>query len=219
MRLNKNITERLNLLKEAVGFLPDEKILPTYLKIANIYTKECRYVSAIKFYKKGLQISKRLFGINNVEVANFYNDTGYAFLLKKDFENSIKNFQKSLITRIKVLGEIHQDTAISYYNLGVAFLEKEDYIKAFEFNSKALEIYLRIYGDSSNSVAKCYANIAAICEVADEYKLAIKNYKKAYKISKKLLGNIYKEISNNGLVETIVNRLKQEGLDNDQMKI
>ena len=42
MRLNKNITERLNLLKEAVGFLPDEKILPTYLKIANIYTKECR---------------------------------------------------------------------------------------------------------------------------------------------------------------------------------
>ena len=46
------------------------------------------------FYKKGLQISKRLFGINNVEVANFYNDTGYAFLLKKDFENSIKNFQK-----------------------------------------------------------------------------------------------------------------------------
>lgn len=25
MRLNKNITERLNLLKEAVGFLPDEK--------------------------------------------------------------------------------------------------------------------------------------------------------------------------------------------------
>ena len=100
MRLNKNITERLNLLKEAVGFLPDEKILPTYLKIANIYTKECRYVSAIKFYKKGLQISKRLFGINNVEVANFYNDIGYVFLLKKDFENSIKNFQKSLATRI-----------------------------------------------------------------------------------------------------------------------
>lgn len=85
MRLNKNITERLNLLKEAVGFLSDEKFLPTYLKIANIYTKECRYVSAIKFYKKGLQISKRLFGINNVEVANFYNDIGYAFLLKKDF--------------------------------------------------------------------------------------------------------------------------------------
>lgn len=25
MRLNKNITERLNLLKEAVAFLPDEK--------------------------------------------------------------------------------------------------------------------------------------------------------------------------------------------------
>lgn len=119
------------MLKEAVAFLPDEKNLPTYLKIANIYTKECRYASAIKFYKKGLQISKRLFGTNNVEVANFYNDIGYAFLLKKDFENSIKNFQKSLITRIKVLGEFHQDTAISYYNLGVAFLEKEDYIKGF----------------------------------------------------------------------------------------
>ena len=97
MRLNKNITERLNLLKEIVNFLSDEKSLSTYLKIANIYTEECRYNSAIKFYKKGLQISKRLFGINNVEVAKFYNDIGNVFLLKKDFENSIKNFQKSML--------------------------------------------------------------------------------------------------------------------------
>ena len=139
MRLNKNITERLNLLKEIVNFLSDEKSLSTYLKIANIYTEECRYNSAIKFYKKGLQISKRLFGINNVEVAKFYNDIGNVFLLKKDFENSIKK-------RIKILGEIHQDTAASYYNLGVAFLKKEDYIKAFELNGKALEIYLKICG-------------------------------------------------------------------------
>lgn len=32
MRLNKNITERLNLLKEAVGFLPDEKNFTYLLK-------------------------------------------------------------------------------------------------------------------------------------------------------------------------------------------
>jgi len=131
MRLNKNITERLNLLKEIVNFLSDEKSLSTYLKIANIYTEECRYSSAIKFYKKGLQISKRLFGINNVEVAKFYNDIGNVFLLKKDFENSIKNFQKSLAIKIKILGEIHQDTAISYYNLGVTFFEKRRLYKSF----------------------------------------------------------------------------------------
>ena len=131
MRLNKNITERLNLLKEIVNFLSDEKSLSTCLKIANIYTEECRYNSAIKFYKKGLQISKRLFGINNVEVAKFYNDIGNVFLLKKDFENSIKNFQKSLAIKIKILGEIHQDTAISYYNLGVTFFEKRRLYKSF----------------------------------------------------------------------------------------
>lgn len=39
MRLNKNITERLNLLKEIVNFLSYEKSLSTYLKIANIYTE------------------------------------------------------------------------------------------------------------------------------------------------------------------------------------
>lgn len=73
MRLNKNITERLNLLKEIVNFLSDEKNLSTYLKIANIYTKECRYVSAIKFYKKRLQI----WLLKVIKMSNFFISIGF----------------------------------------------------------------------------------------------------------------------------------------------
>ncbi|MFP3041411.1 tetratricopeptide repeat protein [Treponema primitia] len=111
------------------------------------------YVLTLEFYLKALAIAEKVFGLEHIATALFYNNIGLVYGAMGDNETALEYFQKNLAVCEKVRGFEHPDTAEAYDNIGMIYSGIGNNETALEFFQKDLAICEKVLGkDHPNTV-------------------------------------------------------------------
>ncbi|WP_299259532.1 CHAT domain-containing protein [uncultured Aquimarina sp.] len=163
---------------------------PIYDNIGDVYNKLGKYDIAIENFKKALQT-----GSNDLKIADYYTNLGYAFLNKLEKEKALECFEKSL-----TINELNQDKigmALSNRGIGMVNLKKRLSIKALEYYNKSLEIEINFFGKNNYLLAPSYRNIGIVYYNLEMYKEAEYYFKKSSSILRSKFGKNHPKLISN----------------------
>ena len=171
----------------------DSTLANIYTNLAQAYGFNGQADMAEETIKKALDIQKRLFGENNIQVAMSYDLTAKIYDTLGKTEDEKAYYDKALNTAINAVGENHYATAVIYYDLGEYFKYNGDTQKAIENYEKSLEIRKNILGLKSSNTIAGYEALAYVFRTIGELEKARENIDKAIEISEELYGreNVY----------------------------
>ena len=162
---------------------------------ANIYGNVCaalarssRYVDALEYGLKALDICEEVLGTRYPDTAQSYNNVGYTYGELGDYEKALEYHLKALNIREEVLGTRHPDTATSYNNVGYTYGELGDYEKALEYHLKALNIREQVLGKQHPETATSYNNVGATYVDMGDYPKALEYHLMVLDIREAVLG-------------------------------
>lgn len=162
------------------------------------------YDKALKYQKKALAIREKVFGTENLNTANSYDNIGEVYREKGDYDMALEHQQKALAIREKVLGTKHPDTATSINNIGLVYNEQGDYDKALKYLHKASTIWEQTIGMEHPDTAISYDNIGMVYREQGDYNKSLEYHQKALSIFEKVLGTEHSDtattFNNIGLV-------------------
>ncbi len=152
------------------------------------------YNKALHYYERALKIQLSVFGENQLEIAQCYNNVGYVYSLLEDNDKALDYLNKSL--QIKLLQPNgNTDIANTYNNIGAVYDTRQEYHKALDYYKKALNIQLGISGERHTLVATVYNNIGAVYDSQRKYSQAIDHYKKALNLRLDILGESHPDVA------------------------
>jgi CHAT domain-containing protein/Tfp pilus assembly protein PilF len=161
--------------------MSEKKKADSYLNRGFREYEKGNYESAERYYKKALEISKKI-GYKHSE-ADAYLSFGEIESERDNYDGALRYFKKAL----KIYKEIgsKKGEADVYLNTGF-FVEyrKGDYEEALKYYEKALKIYKKIR-DKRNE-ADAYLSFGEIESERDNYDGALRYFKKALKIYKEI---------------------------------
>jgi len=128
------------------------------------------YESAIYYYNKDIQITKKFFGINHPDIAWGYQNLGLIYTAMKNYDAAQEQFNKSYILRKNSYSNSHHLLGILYSDMASLNLKKKDYEKSLGLLSDALRIEYQITPDT-NTIRKAdiYLMIADVYAEKKDY--------------------------------------------------
>lgn len=147
------------------------------------------YDEALKFARRTLDLSVKLYGAESVETAIAYKNIGIIYQEKFKFRDSIENLEKSLAIYQKNEGQNGKYLAGAYEALAISYSFAEKKTEAEENYLKSLEWTEKVFGKDSKetlgsilSVARFYAASGDL-DNSDRlflrsYDIAVKNFGK-----------------------------------------
>lgn len=75
----------------------------------------------MNYFFRALKIYEKEFGEESLEIVNTYENIGYAYYYKNEYEEGLKYFNKVLKIRENNFGGDNVETAISYHNIGTLY--------------------------------------------------------------------------------------------------
>ena len=166
-----------------------------YFSLAKQFEFIADYNKAIKFYKKSLDVTLKLFGGNHKNIGSTYNNMGFIWKNKGDYDKAIDYYNKDLDFILKNYGNKSSLLATSYNNLGSAWSNKKNYNKALKLFNKAIEINIKNHGKQHPRTALYFNNIGLALYDKGNYDQAIDYYEKSIKIKMKLYDKDHISIS------------------------
>ncbi|MEC4818459.1 MAG: tetratricopeptide repeat protein [Scytonema sp. PMC 1069.18] len=166
-----------------------ERNLPTaFHNIALLYYAQGRYTEAEALYKEALELRKRLFGEENLDVAQNLNDLAELYQDQGRFQEAELLYQQALELRKRLLGNNHPDFAISLGNLAELYRSIGRYTQAEPLYLQALELTKRLLGDNHPNFALLLNNVALLYYSQGRYGEAELLSQQAIEIDKRSLG-------------------------------
>ena len=139
-------------------------------------------------YNRSLELRKRIYGEESLEVADGYNNIAKVIYKLNDYPTATAYFEKALNVRLKLLPPDHQDIGASYNNLAIAYGTRQDLNKSIEYHGKSLQIKLNTLDADHPKLATSYNNIGNLYFNKGDIKRAYDYYTKALEIREKKLG-------------------------------
>jgi len=125
--------------------------------MGNVHFAKKQYDRALAYYNMDLGIKTRVFGTNNIEVAETYYCIGNVHFEKGNLKSALEYFRKDLEIITEIKGKYHSDVARTYNNLGVIFRMMKEYEKAITCYEQSLEIKaITDAGDNTGIANTCY---------------------------------------------------------------
>ena len=185
--------------------LKEVTMAKTFSNIGSFVSKYfADYPIALEYHFKALKIREKVFGAENLNTANSYDNIGEVYREKDDYDTALEYQQKALAIREKALGTKHPDTATSINNIGLVYNEQGDYDKALEYLLKASIIWEQTLGMEHPDTAISYDNIGMVYCKKDDYNMALEYHQKALTTFEKVLGTEHSDtattFNNIGLV-------------------
>ncbi|MDD3625789.1 MAG: tetratricopeptide repeat protein [bacterium] len=168
------------------------KILDTKGDLERILGK---YTAAEEYFLDSLKLKIILFGENDLETGEGYQNLGVIYRNLGKFKESEEFLNKSLKIKRVNLGEKHPEIASIYHNLGTLYWNQGDFNKAKEFLEKSLDLKRVIYGETHQSIAAGYLNTGVIFWNMREFESALTYYFRALEIWKKFFGELHPNIA------------------------
>jgi tetratricopeptide (TPR) repeat protein len=161
------------------------KISDINRKIGAIYEKIGRYEKSLQYYDTALAAARATAqkgAPEPIEVARVYNEIGWTYHRKSEYDKAIEHCQKGL--KLAQLHDDEKEIAVSFHMIGSNYLRKGDYNLALEFLNKGLEIRKRI--SDMRGISTSYNNIGVAYLRKGELDRAVEYYMKDLKISEKI---------------------------------
>ena len=149
----------------------------------------------MKYYKKALDIRKKLWDKPHRDLALTYHNLGTIHARKGDYLRSLEFSQKALDLQLELFGEEHLDVALSYFNFAFNYSRKGDNDKAQQYYQKSLAIRLDKLGLQHPQVALCYMNIGAIYGEKKEYQKQVDYTLKAVELYTAIFGEEHPQVA------------------------
>jgi tetratricopeptide (TPR) repeat protein len=146
-----------------------------------------KYVDAIGFSEKTLEIEQKTLPANHPRLASSYNNIGFVYASMGEYSKALSYYEKALEIRQKTLPENHPDFAQSYNNIGSAYDSMGEYSKALSYYDKTLEIEQKTFPENHPDLASSYNNIGLVYDNMGEYSKALSYYDKSLEIRQKTL--------------------------------
>ena len=111
-----------------------------YNNIASLFQFRGDIEKALEYAHVSLHKFKKLFGENDISLANNYNTLAVLYKSIKASDIALKFMNKSLKIQLEFLGENHPNIGKAYNNLALFLYEKEEYNKAYEYMEQSIKI-------------------------------------------------------------------------------
>lgn len=160
----------------------------TYNNIAGVYEKTGNHIEAISNYKKSLEIRKKEFGYDHLNVAKVYHNMAVVYMNMDEYGTALNFFNAALSIREKKQGADHLDTASLYNSIARVYIAIEDYVKASEFFNKSLSIGKNHPDAAFFNSSSFYSDNAWVCYKKKEYDQSLRFYEKALEKAENHIG-------------------------------
>ena len=191
-----------------------------YSNLGVIYSNLGDPATNLEYQNKSLEIRKRLFKPDDIEIGKVLINIGIAHYNLGDYPEALECYQNTLAIWQKQYPEDHPDIATLYSEMGNLYSRLGEFGKSLESHNKALEIRKKIYGEAHPDVATCYTNQGNVLSQLGENDIALEFYQNALNIWKKTNGEKNTKIATlyNNMGNTLLNKNDLEGADSCFMK-
>lgn len=186
-KAEQNHLQALKILKNLYGE-EDKSVAITYNNLGVLYSSIGKYRESLKFYKKTLNIDKRL-KENASNIINTYNNIGELYSVLGNYPKALKYYSQALQLNISLHGVNHSDTGFSYNNIGQIYEFLEDFERSEDFYKKALKIFKYKLGKSHPLIANTFSNLGNLYYTMGENTKSLEKHKEALKMRE----DIYKK--------------------------
>lgn len=131
--------------------------------------------AALECYSEALQISKKIVGSNDPQVASLHYICGTTLYDKGDFDKSLASFQQAVKIRRKVAPG-SKETAEAVCMVGQTLVKLGEYEDAIESLNEALGSLLLIKGEESLDVGNCHHALGLAFNAKGDHKAAVGHY-------------------------------------------
>ncbi len=173
---------------QVVNYPPDkyERFLHQYARFLLDYA---HYREAIAVYERQIELSVRLYGVNDVRTAFVYNNIGMAYACIGEHLKAIDFACKSLQIKEDALSGDHPDLLPSYINIAFLYNNMGMPNAAIKHLEKALNTGANTLAKEQTMLASIYNNLAYAYYALANYDQALEYHHKALSIREKLLGD------------------------------
>jgi tetratricopeptide (TPR) repeat protein len=153
-----------------------------YHQLGSTKDNQGKYVEALAFYEKALEIQQKTLSSNHPNLAHSYNNIGSVYEKMDEYSKALSSHEKALGIRQKTLPPNHPDLATSYNNIGSVYDKMGEYSKALSSHEKAFEIYQKTLPPNHPDLATSYNNIGSVYDKMGEYSKALLSHERALNI-------------------------------------
>ena len=164
-----------------------------YNMMAAAYTHLDSFAIGEQYYKKAIEIAKRIYGEKHPNVATLHNNIGTLYSNIGQYQEALDHHSEALDIHIGIMGEKNPDVADVYNNISTVFFSTKHYDKAKEYQEEALNLHRFFYGENSSAVANDYQNLAVIDNKIGQSDQALQLAQKAVDLFKEIYGEEHKK--------------------------
>jgi tetratricopeptide (TPR) repeat protein len=160
---------------------------PFYHQLGIVKYNQGEYNQAATFYKKSIEIRRKVIPLNHHGLANSTVCLGNVYDELGEYQRALLLQEEALQIYQKILPPNHPNLAMLYNNIGNVYYSTGEYLKGLSSYEKALEIRQQSLPPNHPDLAKSYNNIGLVYENMGEYLKALSSYKNALEIRQRSL--------------------------------
>lgn len=190
-----NLSESRIWIKKAMDILDSYPNSEDSQEKATIYTAkgnvcllEERVGDSIDWFKKALEIQKKISGEDHPTPMTVYNNIGLIYHACGKCEDALAIYQQVREASEKKWGEKHPNTTSAYRNIGNVYRAKRRYRDALKWYEKTAKIREEVYGVDHIRTGNIYNDIGLTYTDCFRYAKALKYFDKALAIYEAVLG-------------------------------
>jgi tetratricopeptide (TPR) repeat protein len=134
----------------------------TYNNMANVYERQGKYVDALEYHNKALDIYLQVHGTDHPSVGDTYVGIANVYNSQGKYGDALEYYKKDLVICLQVHGTDHPSVGGTYMNMASTYQGQGKYVDALEYHNKALVMKLQVHGTDHPSVGDSYYNIGIL---------------------------------------------------------
>ena len=154
------------------------------------------YNQALIFFKKMLEISEDLWGLEDQNTVDSYGFIIATYVSQGDYAKALEWLKKLLETQERILGTDHIYTVNTYIDIARTYLYPNDNVNALEWGMKALAICEKVPKDEHPCIATTFDIIGQAYNCGGDYPNALKWHEKARVCKESTLGKKHLNTTN-----------------------
>ncbi len=195
--MKKLLTTIILLSACAVHAQTDEKetLKQINQQVVSLYRSQ-KLDEAIKFGQQAIDLSLKIYGIDNRETAIAYTNLGVIYRDKKKFKESVESLQTAVDIYQKTSDIKNQEIIVAYQTLAYSQLLDRREKEAESNYLKSVEVAENLFGKDSKEVIKPIMETAAFYSKTNDYEKSQEQYLKTYALVIKHFGRESDEMEN-----------------------
>lgn len=163
--------------------------------IADVYQRLGRYDQALGLAEEALEVRRRTFGPEHLEVARSLNSVGVLRGRTGDAAAADSMLRRALAIRSANVGDDHPDIAESLHNLARLHQERGNFPTAESLFVRALDLRRRHLGEEHESVASTLNDLGTLKRELGEFDEAEPLLVEALALHRKAFGNVHQRVA------------------------